>query len=679
MTVLIVGLNASLRGWFAAANGRLYFTNGFDAVRVMTPDVGYLAGIVGPTGAIGAPSSTPAGVVTPGNHLFRYRYKDSRTGYVSNPSDALEVNVVLGTSVVFNINIAGPVVPSTDAKVDTILLEMTPVNAANYYQVGSALNSAATITANLNDQQLIQQINSDSEYGSARTFDLFSHEPPPALAVMAVQRGRAFYGVDTVYTVIGATFTNGSPTVNGVGFSTKWVGRLIQVLGETATYEILTATTTVLTLTTNYVGAGGVLDAKVYLKLPNRIYYSRAGYPESTFPAQWARDVLAGKGDRLVAMWPRRDALYLFGQYSSERLAFLTDPSAAFSNILPIEGMRGVFNQRCLVEADGKLYGADRQGIYIVQEIPKQISQPIDEVLRELVDYDQSLQFHAGFEPNDRLLCVHYVGTGDGTPKWVAIYEIDTGRWWMDRTLTGQTASAVIPSTDGQVRLWTGDENGYLWATSVEGSFDGVPPGCPSVITAGLGSTTTVIQVPQVLNTVPGLAGATITDPATEETRIITSNTASSITLAPPLSFVPVVGQSFYLGAIPWQYRTKWFVGGSELTSKKRGLYLLVQIVPGTGTGTMRVFFFKDFDTTTPMPFTAFVGDTPPNGVTIVDGLDYCTIDLADADTAGCLAVPMPDTWERAIQAELISLVPSTDIRVLNIQFMTDERTVVGE
>ena len=680
MTTLISGLNALIRGWFAAANGRLYFANGFDAVRVMTPDVGYTAGIVGPVGAIGAVSSTAAGTIVAGNHLIRYRYKDSRTGYVSNPSDALEVNVTGGAqSLTFNISGGGPIVASADAKVDTILVEMTPVNAANYYQAASALNAAASVTVNLTDQQLINQINSDAEYGSARTFDLFSHEPPPALAVMAVQRGRAFYGVDCVYTTGVSNYTNGSPTVTGTGFSVKWAGRLLQRTGDTASYEILSATTTVITLTTNYGGSTAALTGKVYLKLPNRIYYSRPGYPEETFPAQWARDVLAGKGDRLVAMWPRRDALYLLGQYSSERLAFVTDPGAATSNILPIEGMRGVFNQRCLVEADGKLYAADRQGIYIVQEIPKQISQPIDEVLRELVDYDQAIQFHGGFEPIDRLLCFRYVGSGDGTPKWVAIYEIDTGRWWLDKTLTGQTASAVIPSTDGQVRLWTGDENGYLWATSIAGSFDGVPPGCPSVVTVDGGSTSTVIQVDETLTTSPGLAGATLTDPDTEETRIISSNTATSITVSPALTFTPVTGQSFYLGAIPWQYRTKWFVGSGELAAKKRGLYFLVQIVPGTGTGTMRVYFFKDFDSNAPMVFTAFPDDTPPNGVTIVDGLDYCTIDLALADTGGCLAVPIPDTWQRSLQAELTSLVPSTDIRILNLQFVTDEKPVVGE
>lgn len=678
MTSLITGLNTTLRGWFAAANGRLYFANGFDAVRVLTADTGYSAGITGPTGALGAVTSTAVGLTTLGNHLVRYRYKDSRTGYVSNPSDALTVNVAAGAQTLnWTINVAGPIVPSTDTKVDTILIEMTPVNAGNYFQATSVLNSAVTVAVSIADATLGQQINSDSEYGSATKFDLFSHEPPPALSVMAVQRGRGFVGVDSVYSVT-VLPTNGSPTINGSGFSVKWAGRMFQQTGDTAQYEILSATTTVITLTTNYVGAPVSTTGTIFSKLPNRIYYSRPGYVEEYFPSTWARDVLGGKGDRLVAMWPRRDALYLFGKYSGERLAFITDPGAATSSLLAIEGNRGVFNQRCIAEADGVMYAMDRQGIYQVAEVPKQISLPIDEALREMVDYSQDAQCHCGFEPNDRLLVCWFVRSGDSYPMWAAVYEIDTGRWWLHQSLVGITASAVIPSTDGQVRLWQGDSNGYLWATGIEGSYDGVPPTCPSVVTVTAGSTTTSVNVSETLETTIGLAGATITTSDQSNTSIISSNSANNIAVSPALTTAPAAGATMYLGAIPWSYTTKWFVGGG-MAVKKRPQYLQINVVPDSGSGTMRVYFYTDFDATNPVALTALPTDTPPRGVSIINGNTYATIDLSILQSAGYIAVPLPNDWKRVISAKVTSLIPSSDIRILDIQFTADETPVPNE
>jgi hypothetical protein len=675
MTTLITGLNPTLRGWFAAANGRLYFTNGFDSVRVLTPDTGYVAGMVGPVGAMGGPALTAGGNVTQGTHLVRYRYKDSRTGYVSNPSDAVSMQVGVNRTATWT-NGAGYVL-SADPKCDTIIAEMTPVNGGNYLQAASVPNAAGTIVITMSDDVLGQQINSDAEYGSATKFDLFSHDPPPVMAVMVVQRGRGFVGVDVPY-LVAALPSNGSPTVTGTGFSVNWVGRMFQIVGDVNSYEIIAATTTILTLKTNFVGVPVDPNASIYRKLPNRIFYSRAGYPEEYFPANWSRDVLGGRGDRLVAMWARRDALYLFGQYSSERLAFVTDPSAASSSFLPIEGNRGTFNQRCICEADGVMYSFDRQGIYRVGDSPKQISMPIDEVLREMADYTKAVQYHTGFEPSDRLLVCWFVRSGQAQPQWAAIYEIDTGRWWMHFSLTPITSSSTIPSTDGQVRLWQGDGNGYLWASSIEGSFDGVPPGCPSVVTVAAGSSAALVNVTETLTTAPGINGASVTIADGSETTWASANTATSITLVPSLAAAPAVGSKLYLGAIPWEYSTKWFIGGG-LAAKKRPMYLMINVVPDAGVGTMRVYFYTDFDAVNPITYTSTPSSEWPRGVSIVNGEDHATIDLSILQSAGYIAVPLPNDWRRSIAARITSLIPASEIRVLDLQFVADEREVPNE
>lgn len=678
MTTLLTGLNTTVRGCFCAINGRLYFTNGFDRVQVMTPDVDYNAGITGPTGVIGAPSATAAGNTTNGTHLIRYRYRDSRTGYVSNPSNAASVTVSGGNGQL-TYNIGGPITASADAKADTIIVELTAVNGGAYYVAATASNAAASVVVSITDANLTQQTNA-AIYGSAETFDLFGNEAPPSWAVMIAHRGRSIVGVDQPYVISGA-FVNATNTINGTGYSTQWVGRLVQASGDTASYEISAATTTVLTLTAVYAGTTATKSATVYAKLPNRIYYSRAGFPESFFVSMFARDVLQGRGDRLVAMYSRRDAAYLLGKYSTDRLVFTTDPSAVSSSLLPVQAMRGVFNQRCLVEADGEVYAWDRQGIYRLGESPVHMSNDVDALLRSYVNYSYVVQFHGAFEPVDRILSWWFVKQGDTVPKYAVCLELDSGRWSFGRWRQGITSSAVIPSSDGQVRAWVGDENGYLWAWGMDASFDGVPPTCPAVVTVNAGATATVIPVVETLTTSPDVAGASLYFPLTGEVGIVQSNTASQITMTSALSMTPPLSVELWLGTIPFEYRTKWFTAQGGMATKKRPVYFGVSVFAGSSTGKLRVYFYVD-QGETPVALSADGYSSYPDGVSINVAGSYVEIDLDGGSGDGFVSCPVPATWERTIQARLISDKPDGELRIVDATFLVmngGERPVLGE
>lgn len=668
MTTLFTALNTVNRANFAAANGRIYLANNFDPVKVMIPTAGYSAGITGPSGTMGATTSTAAGNTTNGSHLIRYRYKDSKTGYVSNPSNAATVVVSGGNgALTYTIGAASAVVPSTDSKVDTIVIEMTPVADGTFWQATTVANSAATVVVSIADATLVAGTNIDALYGSADTFDLFSHEVPPTGIDLAVRNNRLFIGGDVPYS-ISLSLNSGATSFTGTGLSTMWAGRLIQAGVETTAYEIasINSTQTAGVLTSVYTGTTGTKTSAVYVKQPNRIYYSRQNLPESFFASQYARDVLQGKGDRLRAMYSRRDALYLFGAYSSQRLAFQTDPGATTSSLLDIQGNRGVFNKKCLVDADGRLFAWDKAGMYEVGEVPTAISGPMDVALRELVDYSQSSQFHGCYDPIDRVLMWFYVATGDSVPKYAACMELDTGRWFLYQFLQGITASAVIAGTDGQVRAWVGDENGYTWAFSTTGTFDGVPPSQTAVVTVASGSTTSILNVNEALNTAIGNNGASVYVPSTGEIGIISSNTSSAITMTTALTTLPAVGAELWLGSIPVEYRTKWWEGEGR-PDKKSPDYFYMSFYPGSTTGQAQVYFYADFSLQ-PETYSPDASYNYADGVSIVNGV--LTIQTnGGTGPDGFIPVPQTSDWARALQARVTSQRPDGAFRMMDMGF----------
>lgn len=684
MTTLATGLSTVNRASMASCQGGIYYTNNFDSVKVWYGVSAALqdAGITGPEDAPGAPA-TGAGGFSNGDHEIRYRYQNSKTGYVSNPSPALVYTVSGGNGILtFTVGLAQDIIPSTDAKVDTILIEVTSVGGGTFYQAGTCANSAASVVVGMNDDSLQQQFNSDAAYGSSNDLETYSSDVPPLCAIVMAYRGRMWYIGDQPYPLTGLTWTNGSATVTGTGFNTRWAGKTITREGDNRTYFIDSVASSIsMTLTVNYAGVSGTGDATVISQFPNRGYYSRLFYPEQCLLSRWARDFLAEESDTIQAVIGRKDGMYVLGRFSGERLIFNADPSAAEGAVLsPLQGRRGCFNQRCVVDVEGDVYAWDRQGMWIVGEKPIHISRHIDRLLNSYVNYDESDQFHCNFEPINRVLKFFFVPTDSTEPTMRACFELETGKWWLETTLQGITASCIVATSDGQVRLMLGDANGFSWYDGIEDAFDGVPPSSPSVVTVGAGATTTVIPVDETLPTSsPTLAGVMCYNPETGESEFVASNTGTTITLNAAYSAAPTENQELYLGPIDFGYTTKWFVGKDQAL-RKDAVFLVIKLYPGADTGEMRVYFYADFSTV-PAPVTSWVQGTMPEGVEVPStGQRYLTVSLSGGeDHRGVLAIPVPVAWNDAIQARVTSIRPDGALRMLDCQFLVQgEATDAG-
>jgi hypothetical protein len=691
MTTLATGLNAVNQPCVAACQGSIYYTNNYDQVKKWNGIATSLldAGISSPPLVIGAPT-TAAGGFSNGDHLIRYRYKDSSTGYVSNPSPALTVTVSGGNGLLtFGIGAADDIRTTSDTKVDQYIIEATPVGGGTFYEVGAAAVGATSVVVGMADTSLIQQFNSDSEYGSTVDLETFSNEVPPLGTIALSYRGRLWIFGDEPYSLTSVTFTNGSTSVTGTGFSTAWdngVPFLIVPEGSSKAYQIsAVASSTALTLSTAFTGTNGAVNARVVKRFPNRGYYSRLFYPEQFFTSKWARDFLANKSDQVKAVAGRKDGMYIFGLTNSERLVFNSDPSAAAGSVLSsIQGRRGCFNQRCLIDIEGELFSWDRQGMWIVNESPTHISLNIDPTLLSYIDFTQSSQFHACFDPSSRTAFFFFVRVGDTSPKMCACYEIETGRWSFNTFLQGITASQIISTESGDVLLMLGDENGYSWYYGFESAFDGTPPLSPSVVTVTEVVSSTEFYVAETLPTTGlMLDGVMFYNPLNGESRHIESNTDGSITIGTPFTINPSDNQKMYIGPILFEYQSKWWVGSGQDT-RKTPPYLVIKLLPGSTTGEMRVYFYADFNTQ-PSQVTAFIDDDLPDGVTAANGDYYLTISLSGSgvtsESDGVLSVPVPIEWKHAIRFKLTSSKPDGDLKVLDAYFATTdnaEKTDVG-
>ena len=147
----------------------------------------YQVGIESPNQALGTwtPAPVPAaGDIGLGVHLVRYRYMDTSTGYVSNPSEEREIVVTASSKKLpFLVNTSGAanMIRSTDGKVDTIVIEMTVAGGTAFFEAARGLNSAASIDVDISDAALAV---------SFLTWPDFGHEPPPVTKYLLSHRRR---------------------------------------------------------------------------------------------------------------------------------------------------------------------------------------------------------------------------------------------------------------------------------------------------------------------------------------------------------------------------------------------------------------------------------------------------------------------------------------------------------
>ncbi|MBA2706675.1 MAG: hypothetical protein H0U59_02575, partial [Gemmatimonadaceae bacterium] len=264
-----------------------------------------------------------------------------------------------------------------------------------------------------------------------------------------------------------------------------------------------------------------------------------------------------------------------------------------------------------------------------------------------------------------------YVASGEYIPRKTITYDLIGKRWAQHPYRQAIASSAVGVDSNGKLHLIVTDStNGKAWYA--EGATDGVPSSSPGAYTAAAPlNNTTVITVNEPLPTSgAGLVGAMLYRPDTGEECVITANNASKMTLGTALRTDPTLGEAMYVGAIPWTVTTNWWVGRG-LQDKKRPVHLALKLSPSS-TGSVKVYLYLDFSAT-PYVFTNPDAADYPDGVTIVDGRNYITVDLDAGQSDGFVPIPMPEDWGRSMRAKVVCESPAGDMRLLDVSFAVED------
>lgn len=678
---LATALSTLQRGCFAKSNGRLYFTNDFNAMQRIERGnaTAGTAGIAGPTAAIGTPT-TVAGSCTAGTHGMRYRYYDSKSLYLSDPSSQTNIVLTGASDLTFSIGTGGQtVIRSQDSKVDQVIIELTDAGSSTFYRAATVNQSLTGTTISIADTDLRNQVT------AARDGD-FSHQQPPLTLLASEHRGRLFAWGAQVVTLTGVTVSSSSAnvTVTGSTMSSGWAGRLARFGTDTKAYRIAAMSGTGLAnLSETYTGTSAVVSgAQFFSATPDMLYWTRSGFPESWNTTSFARRVLQNASDIPSAMFSHNEVLYLCGQRTIRILDYDKDP--ALGKLDQVPGDFGVWNQRCVVEANGRIYAWGRSGIFTMNGMSlKYLSDRLDVHIdgsdtTSTDNYDVSKyeQFHGVFDPVERTVLWFYATSSETYPKHAIVYDIDSQEWMVGTWKQSMRASCL--STGGstnRTRALVADENGYSWYLTAA-AFDGVP----SVLSGGVltvngtGSTTTNVNVTQSLPTgTSNMLGVVIVYSSTE--RYVVSNTATSLLLNSALTAAPTAGSELFAGQINFTAKTKWVSPGLE--NKQRPSYFFIYLVPGSATGQITIKFYTDYATTA-KTLTKGASDVQPDGLTWTNGANYVTVDMDGGSGDGVAFMPLFMDWQRAISAEVSSTRPKDQLKIIDFGFsFKNPRSVV--
>jgi hypothetical protein len=601
---------------------------------------------------------------TAGAHTVRYRYYDAKTGYISNPSPSFTA-----TTLAYANNVI--VTASNDAKVTNIILEATTVGGSVFYENSKIANATASASLTLTDTQLENSIDINAVYGD------FGHELPPIVEIMCEHRGRMFGWKRSVRTRTSCTVASGSLSITGTNFPTNsaWTGRLLTVNAETTSNVIASTTSTNITLASVYAGSasGAANTIKVFHPQPDMLYWSRAGFPESWKPSTWARRVLQGGSDEPSAMFSAYDTLWLCGQHSIRCFDYTADPAAARLSSVPTD--MGVYNQKCIVQADGRTFGFGTAGVFELQgRVPTRISDDIEPQLQALIDNTQFDDFHGCYDNYEKSITWYFTRTGDTVPKDGISYSLDSGQWQFVSYLQSIKCSTTYGTGVYSYRPYLADSNSWVWRVGDDRPADCLPSALSTgVLTTASANSTTVINIVESLPTGSGdCRGAMLYWPATGESRVISSNTANTVTVGTAFTTAPGTGVTLYLGSISVYLKSDhWIMRNAQ--HFKRPPYLGVQHFSESTGPEIYFSIYTDLSSSV-TPWTSGSADVLPYGVTNTSS----TVRTVDTNqTAGIAYVPMPDKWASYWRWTMTSDKPYGLLQLMDVQFILTDASQV--
>lgn len=520
-----------------------------------------------------------------GTRAVRFRWGSSADGYVSNPSNELEITLDAGSkTITFDVRNGGTdadkIPLPTDPKADQIHIESTVADGSIFYLVGTF---ATTDAAGNPITSILTSISDASLAASPLPWDDDGHDLPPAKRYVLSHRGRLILYGDVLYEQGTATATINSRTVTGSG--TKWAeyalgtaseppiaGRRFFRLATQEWYEIESRDSDTQLTLKDYWGGESVTGAAYQIASGNNlIYFSKADYPESFPPLSWIALPTGGHGGQVTAAIGIDDAVLFCTEAASFRFTWVAEPSTD-GQVYPVPGNRGAITPHVCVSVGGRIYLLDRLGIWCYDGgVPVDgFARRVQKILAAL-DYSQTESWHAVYLPELKAIRWYVTRSGDTAPVYYLQYDPVRDTWCDGEIAYGLTASHFGRThRDDKLRALGGDQNGHLWWLDT-GTSDG---GAGSThLTVAAGSSGTFVSVSQTLTAGDlQLLGAEVVHVRSGESRRITGNAANALYLTSAFSSL-TVGDALWVGPIRAKLKTKTLYAAQGV-KKRRPRYL---------------------------------------------------------------------------------------------------------
>jgi hypothetical protein len=355
-----------------------------------------------------------------------------------------------------------------------------------------------------------------------------------------------------------------------------------------------------------------------------------------------------------------------------------TDDPAVDGSLRRVSPDRGSVGHHVTVNVDDTVYALDRRGMTSWSgDAPVPISRPIETVIAR-INFAVESTFHAVYYPRSREIRWFVALDSDTVPMHYLAWNVQRRAWSMGALEVAVRASALV-QTASSTRVLLGDANGHVWLddSGTTGGSDSNPKG-----TVAAGATTTVISFSDLAalpTTGVGLTGVTAYCERLNESRVISANTASQITVA-AFSSAPVAGDVIHLGRIKALLRTKAFVFDGK--AKHKGLWVHVWFKPLAAQRWARVRIYRDWNTA-PMSFSAAEwrrrSAAAPRGTRYPDPDDDGAsgdstdwkIDLSIAD--GVVRIPLGDETVRVTTVEIEVFQSDCRVELLGVTVDAEE------
>lgn len=603
-----------------------------------------------------------SGFLDVGTHLVRYRYGDSRTLYVSDPSKSYIIKgkragITARTGSIYSLsNLA----KSGDPKVDRIIIEMTDAGGDTFYE--------ATVLANSSHPSVALQTGDQDLRGRPLYYDEFGHDPPPFFSLIEGFRGRLWGVGHSIYSEGQARVVGATAAVSGSG--TTWTsaarGRYLLLSGDTKRYVESVLGATQLRLESAAPSAS-LRNYQLLPEVPDVLYFSRALNPESWPPENRTR-VLEGRPEKARALKGWRRDLMIFGERSMDRLVFQEDPFR--DGVLErVEGERGTASRRCVQNIHDAIYALDYKGVYRWQGgSPQHLSERLDpffdpgDLSKGYVDLQYRSTFHSVHYPERHQILWFVVLNGvpgDSTaytlPHHAIVYDYMNDSFSIMKFDVAMVASTVAPGSNGASQTVLADESGRLWVLGIS-TRDGAHPtkqAASFLVKSGSTSNAILASGSALYASGDGLAGVPVYWNEGTQVGVVSSNSAGGLAVSGGFSTAPSSGDTILVGRTPAKWKSKAFYLDEPKQRRSEGRYLHIFFEPQSS-GTIRVRFYVDRSSTA----YTYSEDFSSGGVALDADNNYYTVDLSV--TSGYAKVPLPSDGSYTLEFEIESVTPGT-------------------